>query len=300
MLVGVHLLVSLRHLDVVPVAHPDEPLLASAASTVAEEGRLAAPFREGLAGSEDHLYAWLPVHPLLLAGWFRLVGVGLFETRVFSVLASAGVLVLTFLLGRRLAGGSVGLLAVVLVVATRILWEGPVTPTGITLLDVSRVGRYDPLVALFGLATVLAYMAGRDAPTPGRGWFVLTGVAAMLSALSNAYGLAFLAGVVLVSVADGTWRRAVPWLAVGAAGPAVAYLVHALQDPAGWQAQMELAVRGDLRPWDLLGNLVAERHRYAPGLGAFGWRWLARPGFWAAMIAVPSAVVWLLSRARRG
>ena len=73
----------------------------------------------GWNGMEQHYYGFLPLHPLILAGVFKLFGEGLLQTRLEAVAASSLTLVLTLLLARRLFGAWTAALALGLLLLVR-------------------------------------------------------------------------------------------------------------------------------------------------------------------------------------
>ena len=85
--------------------------------------------------------------------------------------------------------------------------------------------------------------------------------------------------------------------------PWLPYLAYILEDLPSWIGQ----TRGYGPRFELLNphwywnNLLQEYHRYGPGLGPLSWRYLLRPGFWAALIVLPASLVALAGRTiRRG
>src|SRR3990172_2789750 len=85
-----------------------------------------------------------PLHYVLLHVWMALFGSGEASIRIPSVLASVGAILLTFFLGRRLAGDRVGLLAAALLA---------VSPFQVTSAQEARMY---PFLTLFGLGASYA------------------------------------------------------------------------------------------------------------------------------------------------
>src|SRR5437868_1242790 len=100
---AVFLVVELRHLDAVPQVYEDEPWQASTAYSLATKGVFGSELFSGYHGMEQRYYGFMPLHPLLLAGIFKVAGVGLVQARLETVALGAITLVLTFLAGVRLA-----------------------------------------------------------------------------------------------------------------------------------------------------------------------------------------------------
>jgi hypothetical protein len=317
--VGLFLLVELRHLDVVPRVYEDEPWQASTAYKLLRDGVFGSDLFAGLAHMDERYYGFMPLHPLLLAVDFKLLGVGLAQARLETVACGALTLALTIALGARLFGLWVGALAAVWLVFVR--WTGLtyIQPTGIPLVDLARIARYDPLVPVFGLASLHVYLWARSTgdrvgsrprgvvSPPGRArrtreiaLDVLAGCLAGLAGLAHLYGLFWIPALMLLAVWDGH-RRALGWLALGSVLPWLPYAAYVLADLPDWRAQTAVyADRFGLLDWRwYLDNLLQEYRRYGPGLGPMGASVIARVGFWSTLVGLPLAVAALLWRAVR-
>ena len=220
-------------------------------------------------------------------------------------------LLLTYALGRRLFDSTIGLLAVVLLLCVRLTGLTSHQVSGILLLDMARIARYDMVVPVFGLAAFYAYLsASRGASA--RTWAAGTGVAssyryglagllAALSGLSHVYGVFWIISLGILAIWDGVGWRRLTALALGFTVPWLPYVAYVLSDLPDWMGQ----TRGYAPRFDLLNsywywnNLLQEYHRYGPGLGPLGWHYLLRPGFWAALVILPVSLVVLAERALR-
>src|SRR5207248_7458594 len=116
------LFISLRHLDTVPQVYEDEPWQASTAFKLMTSGVFGSDLFAGFYNMDQRYYGFMPLHPLLLAGVFRVLGPGLVQARLETVMLSLLTLLLTFTLGARLFSAWVGAIAVVLLVLVR--WPG--------------------------------------------------------------------------------------------------------------------------------------------------------------------------------
>src|SRR5207237_4113888 len=119
---GVFLVASVRHLETVPQVYEDEPWQASTAFKLATQGQFGSDLFAGFYNMDQRYYGFMPLHPLLLSGVFRVLGVGLAQARLETVLLTTLTLGLTFSLGARLFGAWVGALAVAVLVLVR--WTG--------------------------------------------------------------------------------------------------------------------------------------------------------------------------------
>ncbi|MGH2543412.1 MAG: hypothetical protein ACRDIB_11465, partial [Ardenticatenaceae bacterium] len=295
--------VSLTHLTVVPPVYEDEPWQASTGWKLATEGVFGSDMFAGLAGMERRYYGYLPLHPMILAATFRLAGLGLFQDRFESVAMGLLVLALTYALGRRLFGCGVGLLAVGALLLVRSTGLTPYQQSGILLLDIARIARYDMVVPVFGLASLHAYLSARNrmarGETRARYWYGLAGLLAGLASLSHLYGAFWITALGLLALWERAGLRNLLSMAGGFLAPWVLYLIYVAGDLPSWRAQTRIyAPRFELlNPRWYWSNLVRERHRYGAGLGPARWSYLLRPGFWFMLGAVPASVVAL---ARRG
>ena len=293
----VFLVSGLRHLDAVPRVYEDEPWQASTAYTLMRSGVFGSSLFAGFHDMDQRYYGFMPLHPLLLAGVFRVLGPGLAQARLETVLLTLMTLGLTFALGARLFGAWVGALAVAVLVLVR--WTGLtyVQLSGIPLVDFARIARYDPLVPVIGLGSLHVYLSARANSRP---WlYAAAGLLAGLSGLAHVYGLFWVPALLLLSVWDGRLKRAAGLILLGAAAPWLPYLAYVLADLPDWRGQTAVyASRFELlHPAWYLDNLAQEYHRYGPGLGPLGPAWLSRPGFWLLLVALPAALVALTRRA---
>ncbi len=119
---GIFLVTGLRHLDSVPQVYEDEPWQASTAYKLVTSGVFGSDLFAGFYHMDQRYYGFMPLHPLLMAAVFKLLGVGLAQARLETVLLTAATLVLTFALGYRLFNVWVGAIAVALLVLVR--WTG--------------------------------------------------------------------------------------------------------------------------------------------------------------------------------
>jgi 4-amino-4-deoxy-L-arabinose transferase-like glycosyltransferase len=298
-----------------PLMTQDEPWIAAPAAKLATQGIYGDDLFAGYYGMEQRTFNFPPLFPFSLALVFRLFGVGALQARCVAAMFGAATLALTYVLGRRLYGGAVGALAVWLLIGLRLTLEP--SASGVPLLDLARIARYDIAVPPLMLATLVAFVAA-DAHTPERSsallplhshWrYVLTGALAGLTLLAHVYGGAVLVviGILLL------WRHGLhlirqpaPYLI--AAGCGLALLPWALfiaGAPDLYQGQM-LPEQTRFHFWELdffRESLQREPDRYARFFYANRAPVLwPRLGIWLAVLGVPLSLSILLFRcARRG
>jgi 4-amino-4-deoxy-L-arabinose transferase-like glycosyltransferase len=298
-----YLAIGMHELTRFPAWHQDEPWIASVAYSLATRGIYGSPIFAGYAGMEQHYFDFMPMYAWMLAGLFKLIGVGEIQVRLMPLLCGLGALIATFVVGRQVGGDRVGALAVVLLVGQRIMAVFP--QTGVPLLDIARVARYDIAVPIFGL---LACAAFNRAERLGRGrWYLISGVLVGLAGLTHLYGNFWLPALLLALL----WRRGPAvalqrpaYLLIGgfalAWAPWVAYILANLADFMGqmWIVRQRFHV---LTLDFYLNNLLRERERYqAMGLVFHtGAPDLPRPGAWLALLGLPPALAVALWPTRR-
>ena len=138
----VYSVLALNHLAAFPPVGQDEPWIAAAPYKLATRGIYGSDLFAGYYGMDRHDFDHMPLYPLLQAAIFKLFGVGTFQMRILPASLGFAVLLLVVAVGRRLGGAPVGVLAAVLLVALRGAAGGD-SATGILLLDLARINRYD-------------------------------------------------------------------------------------------------------------------------------------------------------------
>lgn len=290
LLLALYLVISFYRLGDVPLVYEDEPWLSSIAWKFGTEGVLGSDLFAGWHGMETHCYAAMPVYLMLLGGFFKIFGVGVMQARAFSVLAGLGVLIGTHALARRIFPGDGRIALGALLVLVLVRWTGSsaTRTSGIFLLDMVRIARYEPLVSLLGLLTLHLYLSGQQSRRLSG--YAAAGFFAGLTTLTHLYGVFWLPILLALTLQDRGLRGAMRpglcmLLACGLCW--LPYLLYILQDPAGWAGQTsEYSVEGRfdvLNPGWYWQNLVAEPGRY--NLGLLGIRdTLGRVGLFATLL----------------
>jgi len=204
-----------------------------------------------------------PLHYLILHFWMGVFGKSEIAVRLPSVLASVGAVTLTFLLGRRVAGERVGILAAVLLAFS---------PFQVTSAQEARMYPFLTLFAVGGAyALTLALEEGAR-----RAWIAYAACLALAvsthhfgALLVPAYGLAVLLG----RWEDrGAVRRWLLWTGAALAAylPLLPLTLAQLQTARGWP---------DIRPPFGLGALTDALGMFSFGGGLFGMGTYFRRGF---------------------
>jgi dolichyl-phosphate-mannose-protein mannosyltransferase len=211
----------------------DEPGFIDSAVTLATRGFLATDVhRDLLPGIERHVYWQPPLYFVALAGWFRLVGIGLVQARSFSLLCATLVVLGVYVLSRRYAPPWAAVAAATLCAVSN--W----------LTNAARFARMDTLCVALTLGSVFTYLYALDRTRVSL--FGLCGVLAVLAFLSHPLGIVAIA-VVSVHLLTCTTRTdhrgaAACWLAGGFSCGMLPWLVYILRDWRSFELQMTAQV----------------------------------------------------------
>lgn len=263
----IYLATVLPSLEDDPIAGGDEGWIISSSARLAREGAFGTDLFAGFYGAEDHYYFNLPLHHLVLAAVFKIAGVGLDTARLVSVVFGLATLLLTYYLGRRVGGATVGLAAAALLVFLRL----NLAPfSGLTLTDLGATVRYDLITVPFSLGAALALL---QRPQPSVRLAALAGFLTGLGALTQFIG-AFVAvpfALFLLSAPTEMRRRL---LLMGTFGimmalPFVPYFGYIALDTADFAGQARaVEQRTDFfSPSFYVEQLRREPERYATATG---------------------------------
>jgi hypothetical protein len=277
-----------------PVSN-DEGELLEVSYTLATTGQLASPMYAGFFDAEDHHLWTLPLQHVLDAAAFKAFGAGFAQARWVSLAAA---LASMWTIGW-LALRWYGLTAALVTEALLVFWRSELTQgtTGLPLLDVARVARYDVLAIAFGWLAIAALDLAITQKSARTLPHVSAGILAGLAALTQFYGV-FALPVMLLGA---TRKRAVVGGAALALTPWLAFAAWHHADLAG-----QLSVygqRGDfLNPAFYTHNIAAEPARYADVLAqrvpddVAGASEVAFQTSLYVLLALVPALVWRISR----
>ena len=295
-------LVNARGLDHTPLINEDESWIAAPGVEFFTTGRFASPMFAGYYGSERHYYDFMPLYSLVDGAAIRVFGMSLVTVRSVSLACATLTLLLTYLVGRRLFCAWHGLVAVVILGAWPIAATG-IRPylsltTGIPLTDLARIGRYDVLVPVFGLACMLAMLRARDSHARSTEWLVVAGASAALATLTHYYGIIWLVVVMaLVITFDPRRHRALAWPTLGFLLVMAPWLWFVSQDWAMFLAQKQAqAARYGLDFADMPGELS----RYGLIAKAIVQRQVSSLLWTTLVVAGALRLLWLTWQRHRG
>ena len=175
-----------------PAITDDEVWVLSASYKLVEDGVFGADMFAGFYNADSHYLFNMPGHHFVLAAAFKVLGAGILQARLVGVAYGVAVLLLTYLLGRRLYGAGVALLSVGLLLFLRLNMG---FDTGLPLQELAASIRYDLAPVPFALGGVLLLLG-----PPSIGRAALAGALFGAAALLQFYG-AFLIPVALAFLA---------------------------------------------------------------------------------------------------
>ncbi|MPZ48797.1 MAG: hypothetical protein GEU75_05695 [Dehalococcoidia bacterium] len=305
LLVLIYLATVLPNLANDPIVGGDEGWIISASAKLAGQGVFGSDLFAGFYDAEDHYYFNLPLHHIVLAGVFEVTGSGIVEARLASVVFGLLALLLTYALGRKIAGPGAGLLAAALLVLLRL----NLTPfSGLTLTDLGATVRYDLIAVPYGIAAVLILSRS---PFEVRLWqAAVAGLLVGLAALTQFIGAFFVLPLALyvMTLLMPLGRRLLLTTVLGLAmlAPFLPYGLYIAADLDDFRGQAR-AVEQEadlLSPAFYVRQLRDEPDRYNLGLDFDGIpstaeEALRRPSArLALLVALPIAAVYLVSMGR--
>lgn len=284
-----YLLATVPYLSDFPVMEWAQMRIITPAHKLATTGTYGNDLLTGFFRAEARYYEYMPLYPLQIAAAFALLGPGIWQARLVSVMGGLLTVLLTFALGRRLQGRALGLLAAGALVLLRLAVPVPgeverigieLSASGLPLLDLARVVRFDIWVPVWVLSACLCFLWALDRES--RVGYALTGVLAGLATLTHVYGafiLVVLALVLLWTRGFAVLRRPALYLmALGFGLAVLPWAFYVLGDFAAYRGQM--AKHGSLadllQPAFYLDNLYREPWRYLAWIGGS----FRRPVLW--------------------
>jgi len=191
--IGGFLLVAGQRLGTVPVPDTDESYMLQASYEMLYRGNLGWPLLRLLGGDIDtNLHSLMPLHFVLQTGFLKVFGWGLLQGRVFNLIMSALVLVMLYLIARKLFDWRAGLTAVLLIVFD------------VTFLQRSRYLRNDYGAAMFALLAFYLYEKAEE--RNGWRWFVGCGLAAGAAVMTHTSALYMVLAIPVLMVLRRGWR----------------------------------------------------------------------------------------------
>ena len=291
-----------------PIIGGDEGWIMSASARLARDGIFGSELFTGFHGADRNYFFNLPLHHILLAGIFKVIGTGVFEARLLSVGFGLLTLGLTYALGRRIGGEVVGIGAAALLVLLRL----NLAPfSGLTLTDLGATVRYDLIAVPFALGATLLIAARPHDPSLPR--VAVAGLLVELGGLTQFIGAFFLfpLALFLLTITSLSPRRRLTLTAafgLAATLPLLIYAVFALVHWDDFRGQSRAVDQETnfLSPAFYIDQIRHEPDRYAIGAGLESLptspgELASRPSARLVLLVVaPLAVAYSVVRARAG
>ncbi|HXF40326.1 MAG TPA: glycosyltransferase family 39 protein [Blastocatellia bacterium] len=253
-------LVAAQRLGEVPVPQVDESYMMQTSYEMLNRGKLSLPFRRFIGGNiENNWHSLTPVHYVIQTAFFKVFGWGITEGRAFNLTLAIIVLLLVFLIGRKLFDWRVGIIAVVMMVCD------------VFFLERSRFLRNDYSAVMFALAAFCLY----EAAERRKSWrlFLASGLTAGAAVMCHTATIYILAAISVLMLLRRGWRivKAKDFY-LFALGAFAVSAYEIISDIADW-TNFRLQYRGDKRHFKLLDamgwfrNFRHEPQRYR--------RWIA-------------------------
>jgi 4-amino-4-deoxy-L-arabinose transferase-like glycosyltransferase len=287
--------ISIFNLDHYPDINDDEVWILSPGYKLFTQGIYGSDLLAGFHHIELRYFEFLPLMAILQGASTKLFGVGIFQLRFLPIALGTLTLTLVYPIARKLFNVNIATLTMLLLLC----WQW--TPvgihpfaSGIPLIDLSRIARYDILTPPLGLAAWWCFMRARE--TQRIHYDFLSGLFVGFAGLAHLYGLfwgiALLLLLALDSIAYHASRitlRASHFTfhaSLVIAGITLAWLPWLLA--AGWYRDDYLGQNFQYSDRFALldlsfyfDNLLNEPRRYR--LGVSEWSTLWRVGFWFLM-----------------
>jgi len=296
--IGGFVSVAAERLATTPLPDTDESMMLQISYEMLNHGKLAFPMKRFYGGNiENAWHSLTPIAFVTLSGFLKLFGWGLTQGRVYNLITAVLMLVMLYLLARKLFSWQLGLTAVVLIVSDPLFMAR------------SRLLRYDLIAAAFALLAFYLYEKAEE--SSGKWYYVASGLAAGAGVMSHTnvlYIFAVIAALMLLKDRWKLFRKGKLYAFAAGALASMAYeIVFALVDYKNFLLQ----TRKDdvhfrvLEPMGWLNNLITEPARYVLWFEARGVRiGSSTLLLHVFLLATIVAIVYLVARAaiqvRRG
>jgi 4-amino-4-deoxy-L-arabinose transferase-like glycosyltransferase len=248
-----------------PSVTDDEVWVLSASYKLAKDGVFGSDIFQGFYNADQHYFFNMPAQHFVIAASLKLLGYGIAQARLVSVIYGVATLLLTYLLARRVYNPATAVLSLALLLFLRLNMG---FDTGLPLQELSSSMRYDLAPVPFLLGGCLVLLNG-----PSLKRALIAGALFGLAVLLQFYG-AFIIPIAIVFL----WTEALPreqrlkliGALVGAAFVVcLPYGVYALGHYDDFKGQAgTIDKRGDFnKPSFYVNNLIDERHRFLRPLG---------------------------------
>lgn len=165
LLFGAFIFVAAQRLGATPVPETDEAYTLQVGYEMVNRGQLSLPMYRYLGGNIENVWhSYTPLYFVILSAYFKLFGWGLPQGRAFNLITASLVLLMTYLISRRLFNWRVAMIAVALLMSDQ------------TFFERSRLLRNDFAAAAFAMLAYYLYEIAEEKKRGG--YYIAAGLAA--------------------------------------------------------------------------------------------------------------------------
>lgn len=193
LIVAAFAFVAAQRLGTVPIPDTDEAMTLQVPYEMLYRGKLAFPMYGYLGGNIENVWhSHTPVFFLALSGFMKIFGWGLAQARAFNLIAALVLLLMLYLIARRMSGWQSGLIAVTLMISDPVF------------LARSRLARNDMLAAVFGLLAFYIYDKAQEHEK--KPYYFAAGIAAGAAVMCHTNLLYIIAVILALMLIKRGWR----------------------------------------------------------------------------------------------
>jgi 4-amino-4-deoxy-L-arabinose transferase-like glycosyltransferase len=290
LLVAGFVFVAAERLGTVPVPDSDEAMTLQVPYEILYRGKLAFPMYRFLGGNIENVWhSYTPLFFLALSGFMKIFGWGLLQGRAFNLITAVVLLLMVFLIGRRLITRQTGLIAVVLMISDPVFFAR------------SRLARNDMLAASLGLLAFYLYDKAQEQEK--KSYAIASGMLAGAAVMCHTNLIYMLAVIVSLMLLKHGWRAVKSSnLHLFAAGAFLAMAYEIIYDIIDYrnfisQNRKDTVHFRILEPLGWLRNLIEEPARYAQWFEARGLKFAPNATLLRIfLILAVAAIIYLAAR----
>lgn len=257
--------VAAQRLGDVPLPDTDESMMLQISYEMLTRGELSFPMKRFYGGNiENAWHSLTPVYFVTLSGFMKIFGWGLAQGRAFNLITAVLLLLMVYVIARKLFGWQAGLIAIVFMVSDPVF------------LARSRLLRNDLIAAAFALLAF--YLYERAEERKAKWFYFASGLAAGAGVMCHTNALympCVIAALMLFGHGLKVLKTSKPYLFAAGSLAAMSYeIIYAIVDYRNFklQTQRDNVHFSVLEPSGWLHNLVSEPARYAEWFDARGAR----------------------------
>ena len=193
LLFGAFIFVAAQRLGATPVPETDEAYTLQVGYEMVNRGQLSLPMYRYLGGNIENVWhSYTPLYFVILSAYFKIFDWGLPQGRAFNLITASLVLLMTYLIGRRLFNWRVAMIAVVLLMSDQ------------TFFERSRLLRNDFAAAAFAMLAYYLYEIAEEKKRGG--YYIASGLAAGAGVMCHTNILYMLGAIGLLMLFARGWR----------------------------------------------------------------------------------------------